>query len=306
MPSGSHSSGGGGSHFGGGSSGGSHFGGFSRSSRGNSTNLGPRVVVFGGRRYIVSGQRRTGLYALMFAIVVLVFALFSGCLITNGAKQSIQTIKDDYARYQQMITYAETNTEYQIKAVITDSFKHESGKYYITYAFPLNTVVETNLWSNYLEDLADNTVENNWVLGYSYSVYSLEQVSTSGLMKGDIINLAINNKNTEVNKDTDSIPFDYKDMPLTQDGEYLEAKHSKKIGPIVITVAVVLIAGCVVGMVFVVKTSKLEEEAKAEQTATAQTNAPTSQPKQRLCAYCGAAIESDAKKCPNCGGSQNV
>ena len=306
MPSGSHSSGGGGSHFGGGSSGGSHFGGFSRSSRGSSANLGPRVIVFGGRRYVVSGQRRTGLYALMFAIIVLVFALFSGCLITSGAKQSMQTIKDDYARYQEMITYAETNTDYQIKAVITDNFKHDSGKYYITYAFPLNTIADAELWNRYREDLSNNTVENNWVLGYSYSVYTLEQVSSAGLRKGEIINLAINDKNTEINKDTDSIPFDYKDMPLTQDGEYISAQHSKKVGPIVITVAVVLIAGCIVGMVFVIKTSKLEEQSKAEQTATAATSAPENQPKQQVCAYCGAALEPGTKKCPNCGGSQNV
>lgn len=304
MPSGSHSSGGGGSHFGGGSSGGSHFGGFSGSSR--SVNLGPRVVVLGGKRYVVTGQRRAGLSALMFAIIILIFALFSSCLITTGAGKSMQTIKDDYARYQQMITTAETNPEYQIKAVVTDSFKHDSGKYYITYAFPLNTIAESQLWSAYRTDLARNTVEENWVLGYSYSVYTLEQVSTSRLTKGSVIDLAINDKTTQVNKDTDSIPFDYKGMPLTQDGEYIEAQNSRKVGTIVIIVSSVLIVACVVGMVFVVKTSKQEEQDKAEQTATAQTSAPENQPKQQVCAYCGAALEPNTKKCPNCGGSQNV
>lgn len=304
MPSGSHSSGGGGSHFGGGSSGGSHFGGFSGSSR--STNIGPRVIVFGGRRYVVSSQRMAGLSALMFAIIIFAFALFSGCLITTGANKSMQTIKDDYARYQQMITTAETNSEYQIKAVITDSFKHESGKYYITYAFPLNTIAESQLWGAYREDLANNTVEDNWVLGYSYSVYTLAQVSSAELSKGRVIDLAINDKATEVKSDTDSIPFDYKDMPLSQDGEYIEAQKSKKVGPVVITIASVLIVGSIVGMVFIVKTSKKEEQNKAEQTATAQTTAPTNQPKQQICAYCGAALEPGTKKCPNCGGSQNV
>lgn len=303
MPSGSHSSGGG-SHFGGGSSGGSHFGGFSGSSR--SANLGPRVVILGGRRYVVTGQRRAGLSALMFAIVILIFALFSGCLITTGANKSMQTIKDDYARYQQMITYAETNTEYKIKAVVTDSFKHESGKYYITYAFPLNTMAESQLWNAYREDLSNYAVEENWVLGYSYSVYTLEQVSATGLSKGSVIDLAINDKVTEVNKDTDSIPFDYKGMPLTQDGEYIEAQKGKKVGPIVITVSAVLIVGCVVGMVFVVKTSKQEEQEESEQTKTAETLNPDNQPKQQICAYCGAALEAGTKKCPNCGGSQNV
>ena len=55
MPSGSHSSGGGGSHFGGGSSGGSHFGGSSRSSGGfiRRSRPGTAVIVLNGKQYEV-------------------------------------------------------------------------------------------------------------------------------------------------------------------------------------------------------------------------------------------------------------
>lgn len=304
MPSGSHSGGGGGSHFGGGSSGGSHFGGFnSNSSR--RVNMAPRVYVFGGRRYVVSGTRRSGIYALNFVVLFMVFIVFAGALMLGGGNKSIKTIIADSKRYQQMIVYAKQNHDYKIMGVVTDQFKNDDcDKYYITYAFPIDYVDdETELIEKYRQDVRNDDFEDEWVQGYSFSVYSLEQVSARKFQKGQIVELAINNKKTEIDKSTDSIPTDYLNMPLSQDGEYEVAKQKTIAGPIMIGVAAIIIVACVAGQIAVIKTSK-QEEAQAEVAQSNESGTP--QPKINKCAYCGAVIKDGETKCSNCGGSQNV
>ncbi len=304
MPSGSHSGGGGGSHFGGGNSGGSHFGGSSsRSGRSTTIFYSPRVFVWGRNRYTVTGQKQASIFALFVVMIIGIFAIFSGGLILSGAKQSINTIEQDYARYQQMITNSYDDTSYQIKGVVTDSFKNEDcDKYYITYAFPIDTVEEENLYSQYLSDLRSDLVSAKWVEGYSFSVYTLQEASA--FTKGSIITLALNDKNTEVNSTTDSIPVDYLEMPIEKDGEYLTAKSSKKTGPIVISIGAIVVVACIVGEVFVIKSIKKEP---VETTASTSSSTPidAAKPNVRKCSYCGATIAEDATKCPNCGGSQN-
>lgn len=303
MPSGSHSNGGGGSHFGGGSSGGSHFGGFNSGSSRN-INMAPRVYVFGGRRYVVSGTRRTGIYALNFVILFMVFVVFAGALMLSGGNKSIKTIKADYNRYQQMITYANQNSEYKINGVITDQFKNDDcDKYYITYAFPISYVDdETALLEKYRQDVSNGDFEDDWVQGYSFSVYSLDEVGATKFQKGQLVELAINNKKSEIDSSTDSIPTDYLNMPLSQDGEYNVAKRNTVVGPIMICVAALVIVGCVAGQIAVIKTSKQEEA----ETETTQTSSEVSTPQAKInkCAYCGAVLKEGETKCPNCGGSQ--
>lgn len=303
MPSGSHS-GGGGSHFGGGSSGGSHFGG--SSSSGSSVNFGPRIFVFGGRRYIISGNGRNGFYSLTFVLAFIVFFLFSGILITNAGKQSLQTIEADNLRYKEMITYANQDNDYLIKGVITDQFKNEDcDKYYITYAFPISPVADENLYAQYNNDLRNNTLSTNWVLGYSYSVYTLEQVSSVEFQKGKLIDLAINDSKTSINSTTDSIPIDFLDIPLEQDGEYILAKGSVKTGTIFITICSILIVCCIIGQIVIIKNSKkLVENTSTSSTDSTPSSSAQSAQKLNKCEYCGATLPDGTVKCPNCGGSK--
>lgn len=310
MPSGSHGSSGGG-HSGGGSSGGSHIGGGRGSVGGGSPNrgaphrgemhnrhFGPRVFVFGRRRYVVEGNSLTILYALMVVILIGIFFVFSGCLTVSGGQKSISTIKDDYTRYQQMIVNAQSNDEYKIKAVVTDSFRHESGKYYITYAFPLVSMGESELYSNYLDDLRNNALQSRWVEGYSYSVYSLEQVSSTALQKGSVILLAINDKLSDINSLTDSIPFDYYQMSLNADGEYLMAQDYVKEGVMILVIGIVMIVGAIAGAIVIIKRSK-QEKAKTLTANTTQSVEDKGSSTQR-CAYCGTKVKNGETKCPNC------
>lgn len=304
MPSGSHS-GGGGSHFGGGSSGGSHFGGFNSSGSSRQVNLGPRVYVFGGRRYVVSGSRRTGIYALNFVILFMVFIVFAGALMLAGGNKAVKTIKADHARYQQMITYAKENNDFLIYGVITDQFKNdECDKYYITYAFPIDYIDDKDdLLAKYHRDVRSGDFEIEWVQGYSYSVYSLAQVSALNMQRGSLVELAINNEKSEIDQDTDSIPTDYLNMPLNRDGEYTAAKSKKTAGSIMIVISAVVIVGCVAGQIAVIKTCKPEQApVEADQPIDQGKAAP--QQKVNKCAYCGAVLKEGETKCPNCGGGQ--
>ncbi len=302
MPSGSHS-GGGGSHFGGGSSGGSHFGGFNSRRSSTQVNLGPRVYVFGGRRYVVSGTRRSGVYACLLGCIIALFAIFAGALLVGGANKSINTIKADQTYYHQMITTAKQNSNYKVKGVITDRLRNKDcDKYYITYAFPIDYIDdEERLIEKYQHDSREDDLEDNWVLGYSFSVYSIDDLSNPNLQISKVIDLAINVYKMNINSLTDSIPFDYLEMPLERDGEYVAAKGKAAAGPVVIVIAVIVLVGCTIGQIALIKTSKQEETQPA--TVQAETN-NSNKPKVNKCTYCGAPLKDGEIKCPNCGGSQ--
>lgn len=310
MPSGSHSSGGGGSHFGGGSSGGSHFGGSSRSSGGfiRRGRPGTAVIVLNGRQYEVAGKKRYLIYAFAMMLLIGIFAIFAGVLLFNGANESINTIKADYDYYQNMAETANRTADQKIKGVVTDHFKSDNcNKYYIVYFFPLHDIAEENLYSTFQEDLNDNDLDDNWVRGYSYSVYTLEEVSANDLKIGSVIDLAINCNKAFISENTDSIPMDYLDMPIERDGEYQNAKQSKTTGIVILVASGVFIVISVVGGVLIAKKAKLLTDNESEETTTTTTEStqPTqTAPETKKCAYCGATLAKDATKCPNCGGSQ--
>lgn len=310
MPSGSHSSGGGGSHFGGGSSGGSHFGGSSRSSGGfiRRSRPGTAVIVLNGKQYEVAGKKRYLVYAFAMMLLIGIFAIFAGVLLFNGAKESISTIKADYDYYQSMAETSNRTADQKIKGVVTDHFKSDNcNKYYIVYFFPLHNIAEEDLYSTFQVDFANNDIDNNWVRGYSYSVYTLEEVSVSDLQIGSVIDLAINCNKASISKNTDSIPMDYLGMPIERDGEYQNAKHSKTTGIVILVASSVFIVISVVGGVLVAKKAKLLTDNENEETTTATTESTKPAqtiPETKQCAYCGATLSKDATKCPNCGGSQ--
>lgn len=304
MPSGSHSSGSGGSHFGGGSGfGGSHFGSSNnKSSSTNSTRVfyGPQIFVFGNRRYVVEGKRKLGFFAVVMILLISVFTLFAGVLITTGGNKSKKQIVSDYNRYQAMIKYAETNNEYKIHGVITDSFKSENcDKYYITYAFPIEYSYSSSMYQDYLDDKRDGDLDDNWVLGYSFAVYTNEELIENSYIAGRDILLAINNAKNQINSDTDSIPFDYLGMDINRDGEYINAVSDCKTGPVFISISGIIIVICIVVDVVIVLKSKSTTPETNEAQATTPTQPAT--PNTRRCAYCGTIVNKDENKCPSCG-----
>ena len=279
MPSGSHGGGGGGSHFGG-SSGGSHFGGGSGRHFGGSYYHGPRrpgrapihfhFFYFGGRRYSVASDDRSNIFGMIFGcIICLFFAVVMGFSI-GSATNSVKKIENDYLYYQDMIAYAEEHTEYQVTANVQTFFENEDcGKYYVTYYF--------------------YTASSQRVDGYTFSIYTYNQAKT--IKQNGTILLAVDEY--PVTTQTDSINMDYKNLPLSEDGEYQVAKGQIRTN-IIIEVAIVGVFALLVVLTIRQIKQNVEQVPEGSQPKTS---------KKYICTYCGAKLKETDTTCPKCGSS---
>ena len=273
MPSGR--GGGGGSHFGGGSSGGgSHFGG-SSSSRGYHRTR-PMRFHFGRRVYVISSGKSTLLYIFTGLIIFMYFVGIA--LMCSNYKSQLRKIEADYNYYQDMVRYAEIHTSYQKEGRITQvSYNPKYDRYYYNY-----TIYTTMGLIN----------------GYTFCVYTEEDLKD--IKVGTIVMFAMSDNGSNANPYTDSVPMDYIYTTLEDDGEYLyfikQAKTNKTAG-IVITCIATALLGTTIFLIF--KFKKLEGENSSE----TQIETPTSSPKEETsyCSYCGAVLSSKNGSCPSCG-----
>lgn len=277
MPSGSHG-GGGGSHFSGGSSFG---GGFHRSSgSGSGRSHGPMRFHIGPNFYVIN-ERRAGILSFLATLMFMAVFLIVTLSITLGVNnQAIKKIEVDRAYYLDMIEYAELHNEYLVDGVVTDRFYSEdSDRWYFTY-----TIKYT-----------DATGVEKDLNGYTFYVYTAETISSIRI--GDVMQFAVNSN--PITSDTDSINVDYKNIPLTDDGEYISCVNGKKVNIIIITVASIALAACIAGAIMIVIKSKQKEEAKAAEEKAKE--AAEVERLNRHCPYCNSKLSPDDKKCPNCG-----
>lgn len=283
MPSGSHGGGGGGSHGGFSGGGGSH-GGFSSSGEsfgfrngGVFRPRGPRTVIFfGGPRIMTSARQMLssiliGLVAMMFLFLCVVGVQLSEC------NKQIEMIKEEQQYYFKMIKDAENNPdELQINGEVTSIYyKTEYNKYYYEYRF------------------YDN--KGNKYDGYTFSVYTLDNVPS----KGDIVKLAIDDK--KIDDNTDSIPMDYINFSLEDDGEYVAIKAEKKTHTTVLIVTCVLVVGALVGIFLVYATAKRKKEEEIESEKRLEQEKQETENKKKYCQYCGTKLKPDDRNCPHCG-----
>lgn len=285
MPSGSHG-GRAGSH--GGFSGGG--GGRSRSSFGGSRTSGsfrprsgggfrprgPRPFHFGRRVYIVSSGRQSVLSLIIIAGLFLVMGLIINFGTLSSFKEDKRMIEEENRYYISMVERAESDSRYMVEGTVEEQFyKTEYERYYITYTF------ETD---------AGNTVS-----GYTFSIYTLDNVPA----KGSTIWLAVDD--LVVDTDTDSVPMDYDDFTLEDDGEYLKVKKtiSKATWKIVLFIGLIVVA--VGGYILVIVTAKKKQEEKEETEKAEQKAKEEAEEKKRFCEYCGARVEPSDSVCPQCG-----
>ena len=274
MPSGSR---GGGSHRRSsrriGRVGGSHFS--TRRNISNSSNLsrnrigGPIVFFYGGNTISNKGKK----FGIIFILVLIAFfiALFCGISISN-AKENIEFIKSDYSYYQNFIDRAEANG-YIEDATITDIiYNEDANRYYFTYEIRYGY---------------DNILE-----GYTFSVYTESEISNFKI--GQIIKVAV--ESNDINQFTDSIPLDYKDMPIENDGEYSKEVRSKLINTIILSTGLIVIF-----VLIVIIAIKKSETQKVEENAGSNVN--NNKTEKTVCEYCGSTISKQDDKCPNCGAS---
>jgi len=302
MPSGSGFSGGG--HFGGGFSGGhGHSSSSWSSSRSRGTVNGHSVVIFngfGGRRYYVSNGVSSGMsimsFFAFFLFVLALILLSTGYSVAGQTAQEIEIIKQDYAKYQNMIKTAENNNEYMLlttdenAAVITKQEKCDrSDKYFLRYEF---------------EDKNGYIVE-----GYTFCTYTKEDMLKMQYQEGQKIQLALSTKKDAITQNTNSIDYNYKYTTIEDDGDYIALKNKDvkgmergfKLGGFFALLGG--IALIVMSVVMYYKKRKIyEENQKAEEVAK-QKAEEAARPKSNFCVYCGAKIPSQDIKCPSCGAS---
>lgn len=276
MPSGSHG-GSAGSHGGfsggGGSRGGSSFGGGSYH---RSRPRGPRNFRFGRSVFVVSTGRQSILSIIIFVGVLVLGYLFTSVSIFSGHKEHLNMIEEENRYYLNMVATAKNDSDYVVTGEVTNQFyKTEYERYYITYSF-----------------VAD---DGSTVEGYTFSIYTLETVPK----KGSEIELAVDDKTTD--SDTDSIPMDYANFTLEDDGEYLKVKKDKAKSVRGIVIGVVVIVCLVGGYILVIVTSKKKQEEKEAEQKAEQKAKEEAEEKKRFCEYCGARVEPSDNVCPQCG-----
>lgn len=282
MPSGSH-----GGSLGSHSSGGSSFGGGSRggSSFGGGRPRGPRHFRWGRTVYVLPTRQSSILSILkIFILLSFMFAVF-GLIFFMGSKQEIKKIETDYYYYQDMITHAEANPEYMKTGYVTDHFYNEDcDKWYYTYKIKRE---DMSMLEVYLD-------------GYTYSCYTREEIKAIPI--DSEIQIAVNTK--VVTDKTDSIPLDYKDMPLERDGEYVDAMGERTLGKNLMIICGIAFVGLICVQVFIIakyKQKKVDGEFGTPQSRDSIDSNQAPKRTTKICDYCGATLDVNAKKCSSCG-----
>ena len=288
MPSGMHGGGGGGSHFGGGgASGGHHY-----SSGGGYHGGGgfhwffPATFILFGRRHHISSERQPLFSLVSFFLIITIFAAIISGLLWWSSSSQIEKIKVDYAYYQHMIEHAENNPQYVKEAtVVSHMYNEDCGKWYYVYHIAKDEY---------------GFGETNYLRGYTYSIYTEEEILD--IPVDSIVEVAVDS--FKVTKDTDSIPLDYKGIPLERDGEYVTNTSTFKTSKIVCIVSISGLVILIVLLIVMVAKSRENEEVPADTIPSQQ--APRERetnPSLAKCPYCGARLGKNDIHCPDCGAS---
>ncbi len=254
------------------------------------------IFISRGIRTSVPQKYKWASILCSFLFIIAIFTLFFAILFLT-LSLNLSKIEQDYMYYQDMISYAENNPDKNLirEAVVKDfALNEECGKYYIIYE------LDTDDGSGKLE-------------GYSFSVYTLTTVPRVD----EHISVAVNS--SEVTTETDSIPMDYKDMPLTQDGEWIVARKNVTIRNILFIVTATCFLSIIVIYIFLhIKVKKNYNAEKQNGKEFSNNNPP---PKKELsqttsqetnfdnpfeknyfkCSNCGADVLPEQRYCPLCG-----
>ena len=197
-------------------------------------------------------------------------------------EQNINRIEIDYLYYQDMIETAEGNPAKIRDAIVVSHFYNEKAKkWYFVYKIQKDDYV---------------TGENIWLEGWTYSVYSRDEINAISV--GSVVEIAVDSP--IVDKNTDSIPTDFKTKKLSDDGEYLAAQSSLTTGIVVVTLSSALTIGLIIGLVLtIIKNAKKEEVEKAEKEKI-----ELNKKSGKTCKYCGRPLGDDVDVCPSCGAPQ--
>ncbi len=254
------------------SHGGGHSGGGGHFGGFHSSSL---IVIPGSR----GGKAKPGTgWFVSFVITFFVTIFLSFVLV--GQYNFIANRESDFTKYQTLAQEGQ-----HIEGVVKDHAQGDGNKWYFTYNF-----------------VADN---GDLGEGYSYALYDHYDITVKYRI-GKTFDLVA--ENGEITYLTETVPADFTQMTLEDDGDYVSAQNSKKfLWPTVIVVGALSILCLVMGIVKTAKTPKQEESGKSTQTVVDKTETKQSEEKEeelKVCEYCGTYIPPKTMKCPNCGASQ--
>lgn len=284
MPSGSHA-GGGSSH----SSGGSVSGGSSHSGGGGGFRGGPirpygrGVVIINNRPYRMRGGAGVGYILTLFLSVVLLFVGFAGIGIFTSGNKQIALAEKDYVYYQQLKDFAldkrEQGDSSYIVSVEVDHIEYHSacGKWFLVYYVPI-------------------AGSGKKLKGWTYDLYTQAEANA---MRGQTIEIALEKPLSEVDENTDSVPVEMP-LDLNRDGDYVLAKSNKTTGIIMMVSGFAGFVVLLVLSIFIKR--KFAKPIDAGENGSSQTGASEGTKEEvTYCEYCGARMQKDADKCPECG-----
>lgn len=281
MPSGSHGYGGSHSSSSGSSRSSSSGGGRSTHRRPISFHIGPSLFYFG------TGVQNVFSILFTLCIFAVVFAFSSGSSL-KAIKSKISYIENDRAGYVAMIERAEQNEKLVVDGEVISVWQdtNGSGKWAFDYKFtdPTGQVVVDN--------------------GFSFKVYNSRSEAPH---EGEIIKLAVDSENITIL--SDSVPMDYKNFELKDDGDYINAVKRLNSVRIIYICCYVAIGICVIVFVILFFKGKQKKNADfVEANAQATPSGSTTPESDSLttCDYCGASIKKGSSSCPNCGARYNL
>ena len=280
MPSGSHGYGGSHSSSSGRSGSSSFGGGRSTPRRPIRFHIGPSLFYFG------TGVQNV--FSILFTLCVfaVVFAFSSGSAI-KAQKNRIIYMENDRAGYVAMIERAEQNENLVVDGEVISVWQDPdgSGKWAFDYKFTASS-----------GQIVDN--------GFSFKVYNSRSEAPH---EGDIIKLAVETENTTIL--SDSVPMDYKNFELKDDGDYINAVRRLNSRRVAYICCYVVIGICVIVCVILFFKGKQKKNADFVEENTQASTAGNATPESdslTTCDYCGASIKKGSSSCPNCGARYNL
>lgn len=209
----------------------------------------------------------------MFAVIGTILVSF----VLAGQYSFMANRESDFVKFQNLVQEGRL-----IKGKVKEYEQGGENKWLFTYTFVTDD-----------EEICE---------GYSYAVYNYTEL-TSKYYKNKSFDLVA--EQGKITSSTETVPADFSQKTLTDDGDYISSKNS--IGFLWITVFVVgavAILCLTMGIFRVVHTSKQKEIGQSTQTVVDKTTTKEEQEELRVCEYCGSYIPPKSTSCPNCGANQ--
>ncbi|MCQ2555841.1 MAG: hypothetical protein MJ149_00725 [Clostridia bacterium] len=229
------------------------------------------------------GKAKPGTAWFVFFILSLFATIFLSVVLVSQYN-FIKTRETDFVKFQTIAREGQ-----HITGTVKDYDRGGEDKWYFTYTFR-----------------ADNGDVGS---GYSYALYDHYDVTVK-YRPGKTFDLVA--EQGEITYLTETVPADFVNMTLEDDGDYLAAQNSKLALWIATVISGGLTALCLtMGIIKVVKTPKEKPAGTSTQTIVDKTESKQTEDKQtedkeefKVCEYCGTYIPPKTMKRPNCGESQ--